>query len=96
MDPEMPAFAHRAVQAKTDRSKTGLDVELLIPARAMPRFPAKDPLVLDLCITFEEREDAGAAPTSSSNCKAGSMPGEAPKLSPEQMAFAQITKGIHW
>ncbi|MGE5169797.1 MAG: SDR family oxidoreductase [Rudaea sp.] len=26
----------------------------------------------------------------------GKKEGEAPKLSPEQMAFAQITKGIHW
>jgi hypothetical protein len=26
----------------------------------------------------------------------GKKDGEAPKLSPEQMAFAQITKGIHW
>ena len=33
---------------------------------------------------------------SESPAALGKKEGEAPKLSPEQMAFAQITKGIHW
>jgi hypothetical protein len=63
-------FAQKLVDAGVQRKDNTLTLEAAIPARAFPRFPATEPLVLDLCVTF------GAA----SNCKDGGMVGEALRL----------------
>ncbi len=58
------------IQARTKREEGGLTVEAAIPARALPRFPAREPLVFDLCVTWK----------GASNCAQGSMTGGAARL----------------
>ncbi len=71
-----PEFAQSRVQAGVKQQKgKALTFEAALPARAFPRFPAQEPLVLDLCVTYE---DADAVPVS--NCSGGSMVGDALKL----------------
>ncbi|MGQ0507805.1 MAG: hypothetical protein ACT4TC_21085, partial [Myxococcaceae bacterium] len=50
-------------------------VEVVVPARALPRFPAKVPLVFDLCATYADVDEPATPAKSSSNCELGSMKG---------------------
>ncbi len=68
-----PDFAQKLVNESVQRKDNTLTLEAAIPARALPRFPATGPLVLDLCVTF------GTA----TNCKDGGMVGEALRLPDE-------------
>lgn len=63
-------FAQKLVDAGVQRKDHTLALEVAIPARALPRFPAERPLVFDLCLTYG----------SVSNCKGGGMVGEALRL----------------
>jgi hypothetical protein len=65
--------ARKLVNAGVQHKGDTLSFELAIPARAFPRFPAEEPLVLDLCLTYR----------GASNCKDGGMVGEALKLPDE-------------
>nr|WP_228530831.1 MULTISPECIES: hypothetical protein [Myxococcaceae] len=63
--------APAAIKAATKVSAAGLGLEVLLPARALPRFPATGPLLVDLCLTLETSGDAphpstcaGGAPLS--------------------------------
>ena len=73
------AFAQKQVQAAVHRKDDTLLFELAVPARALPRFPTVEPLVLDLCLTYEDVDGEGARPPVT-NCKDGGMVGEALKL----------------
>lgn len=74
-DAELPSFARKLTRAHAERTTSGWALEVAIPARALPRFPAKEPLVLDLCVTLEDRDAPGEAPRETSNCVQGSMSG---------------------
>jgi hypothetical protein len=71
---ELPAHAHRLTEVAVKADDGSWRLELAIPARALPRFSARDPLVFDLCV------QVGAL----SNCKGGSMRGDALRL-PEEL-----------
>src|SRR5206468_3059572 len=47
-----------------------------IPARALPRFPARGPLRFEVCVSYERT----TAPEPLTNCDAGSMRGAALEL----------------
>jgi hypothetical protein len=76
-------FAQEQVQAGVQRKDGKLDLEIAIPVTAFPRFPVAEPLVLDLCLTFEDQDTVGQKAHSVSNCKDGGMIGEALKLPDE-------------
>ena len=73
-------FAQQLVDVGVQRKDNALTLEVAIPARALPRFPAEEPLVFDLCLTYEDVDAAGATPPAVSNCKDGGMLGEALRL----------------
>jgi hypothetical protein len=69
-DSGTPEFAQKRVDVGVKQGANTLALEVAIPARAFPRFPARGPLVFDLCLTFKDV----------SNCKGGGMLGEALRL----------------
>jgi hypothetical protein len=73
-------FAQKLVDAGVKRKDNHLALEVAIPARALPRIPAVEPLVLDLCLAYEDVDAAGSKPVPVSNCKGGSMVGDALRL----------------
>jgi len=73
-------FAQKLVDVGVQRQDNALALEVAIPARALPRFPAEEPLVFDLCLTYEDVDAAGSKPPAVSNCKGGGMVGEALRL----------------
>jgi len=73
-------FAQKLVDLGLKRQDNALALEVAIPARALPRFPAEEPLTFDLCLTYEDVDAAGARPPAVSNCKGGGMLGEALRL----------------
>jgi hypothetical protein len=75
-----PAFAQELVTAAVQRRGNTLELMASVPVRAFPRFPAKDPLVVDLCLSYEDQDGTGGKTTSVSNCQGGTMVGEALKL----------------
>jgi len=76
-------FAQEQVQVGVHRKDKALSLEIAIPVTAFPRFPAVEPLIFDLCVTFEDQDAVGEKPTPLSNCKDGGMIGEALKLPDE-------------
>lgn len=76
----LPEHAVKLTEAKVETTETGMVAELAIPARALPRFPAREPLVFELCVTFSDRDGPAASPAVSTNCSGGTMQGEALKL----------------
>jgi hypothetical protein len=77
------AFAQEQVEAGVQRKDNALNLEIAIPVTAFPRFPAVEPLVFDLCVTFEDQDAVGQKATAVSNCKDGGMVGDALKLPDE-------------
>jgi hypothetical protein len=77
------AFAQERVEAGVQRQEDKLGLEIALPAHAFPRFPAVEPLVFDLCITYADRDSVSEKSTPLSNCKDGGMMGEALKLPDE-------------
>ncbi len=69
-DSGTPELAQQRVDVGVKRGDNTLALEVAIPARAFPRFPARAPLTFDLCLTFKD----------TSNCKGGGMVGEALRL----------------
>jgi hypothetical protein len=82
-DAGTPLFAHEAVSSAGRPFRGGFRIEAKVPARALPRFPARKPLDLELCVTVEDRDDPSHAPRTSSNCDSGSMRGPALRLPDE-------------
>jgi hypothetical protein len=76
-------FAQEQVQAGVQREEGKLGLEIALPVSSLPRFPATDPLVFDLCITYEDQDAVGQKGIAVSNCKDGGMIGEALKLPDE-------------
>ncbi|RKH43420.1 hypothetical protein [Corallococcus sicarius] len=80
-DSGTPAFAQGLVNAAVHRQGDTLVVVALVPVRALPRFPAVEPLVMDLCITYEDQDQVGVKTVPVSNCTGGTtMVGEALRL----------------
>ena len=90
-DAATPLFAHQAVDSAGRRFRNGYRIEAKVPARALPRFPARLPLELELCLTVEDRDGTGDAPRTSSNCDAGTMRGPALRL-PEDFRRALVLR----
>jgi len=74
------AFAQEHVEVGVQRQQEKLGLEIALPVTSFPRFPASEPLVFDLCITYEDRDAVSDKSTAISNCKGGGMIGEALKL----------------
>jgi hypothetical protein len=83
-----PQFVDTQVKAAATESRRGFSAELAIPVSAFPRFPLKEPLILELCVTFQDSD--GGATTSTSNCKQGEM--SQPLRLPEEVRGAL---GLH-
>lgn len=66
----LPEFAHALTKVAVDADGGPLRMELSIPARALPRFPAREAMIFDLCVKVGE----------SSNCEGGTMKGDALRL----------------
>jgi hypothetical protein len=64
------------VDAAVHRTKKGMSLEVALPARALPRFPAREALVLELCLSYEDADDAGPAAKEISTCVTGAPPPE--------------------
>lgn len=79
-DSNTTAFAQERVEVGVQRQADKLGLEIALPVSAFPRFPATEPLLFDLCITYEDRDAVSDKSTPISNCKDGSMVGEALKL----------------
>lgn len=81
-DPETgpPALANSWVQSTTRRTDHGWVLEARFPAKSLPRFPAKDPLLLELCVTYQRRTQVAGTVAAVSNCEGGSMRGEMLRL----------------
>ncbi|WP_224365771.1 hypothetical protein [Hyalangium versicolor] len=77
------ASAQEKVDVGVLRNDDKLNLEIALPVTAFPRFPTVDPLVFDLCVTFEDQDAVGQKATPVSNCKDGGMIGDALKL-PEE------------
>jgi len=81
-DPESgpPSFANKLVQAAVRKNESGMIVEAAFPARALPRFPVKGPMVLELCLSYEDRDEVAGPVTTVTNCSGGAMVGEVLRL----------------
>ncbi len=79
-----PRFAQDLVTAAVQRQGNTLLLMASVPVRAFPRFPAVDPLAMELCLTYEDRDSADSQVASISNCQSGNMVGDALRL-PEEL-----------
>lgn len=68
-----PGWVQAKVEAAVTPNDKGMVIKAMIPAIALPRWPAKDPLELDVCVTYEDRDELAETPKTISNCKGGSM-----------------------
>ncbi|MCE9669539.1 CBM9 family sugar-binding protein [Myxococcus stipitatus] len=82
-DSGTPEFAQKKVNAAVERRGNTLSLVASVPMRALPRFPARDPMVMDLCITYEDQDGAGVKAPPVSNCQSGTMVGDALRLPDE-------------
>ena len=80
--PESGTLEHawKPLEVGVQRKGAQLLLEAAVPARALPRFHPREPLVLDLCLTYEDTDGETAAPPPVSNCQGGSMRGEVLRL----------------
>jgi hypothetical protein len=75
------------VDAAVHRGRKGMTFEVAVPARALPRFPARDALVLELCLSYEDvDDDAGPGAKEISTCATGAP---APELLALPAVFRQ-------
>jgi len=75
-----PMHAQEGVRSAVATHAKGMSMEIAIPAESLPRFPASEPMLFDLCVTYEDRDTVGIPPNSVSNCTGASMGDEAVKL----------------
>lgn len=75
-----PAFANKWVKAATWKTARGWTLEASIGAKSLPRFPAKGPLLVELCMSYEHRDEVASPAVPISNCEGGSMRGEVLRL----------------
>ena len=81
-DPELgpPAFANKWVKAAARKTTRGWALVASLGAKSLPRFPAKGPLLLELCLSYEHRDEVASPAVAVSNCEGGSMRGEVLRL----------------
>jgi hypothetical protein len=82
-DTGAPFFANQRVQATVERIPQGWSMLAAFPAQALPRFPASQPLLLEVCISYEDRNDLAGAAAILTNCD-GRPGGRAPVRLPDQ------------
>ncbi len=75
-----PAFAQSLVKSALQKTDDGYTLELAFPARSLPRLPARDPLLVELCLVYEDRDAPGQPAREVSNCTGGAMNGAALQL----------------
>lgn len=76
-----PQWVQDLVKAQVKTDAKGMAVEVAIPARALPRFPAQPnmQLALNVCVDFADK-DEGDKVTEYSSCTSGEMVGGPMKL----------------
>ncbi len=84
---DAPEDLRRLIHAELTKGPGVKTAEVAIPARALPRFPAREPMVFDLCATYEDKDAPDATPVAVSNCELGSMLG-APLRLPDSFRSA--------
>jgi hypothetical protein len=72
---EAEPWAQALVRAATRGDARGYWLEAAIPARALPRFPAFAPLLLDLCLEYSDADAQGGAPSLVRTCPGGEPTG---------------------
>jgi hypothetical protein len=63
------------VRSATKRDGRGFSLEVAIPARSLPRFPAFGPLLLSVCAEYADVDGESAEPSLLSSCQSQDMPG---------------------
>jgi hypothetical protein len=67
-------WAQTLVKAVATATPGGYAVELAIPARALPRFPAFAPLRLEVCLEYTDVDEAGGPERRVQSCPGGAAP----------------------
>jgi len=71
---EAPAWAQAAVEAAVQRTPSGLAAEVALPPLALPRLPAHGPLLLDLCLAYDDRDGDEVDAQRITTCPGGASP----------------------
>ncbi|NTX61667.1 hypothetical protein HUA74_13410 [Myxococcus sp. CA051A] len=94
-DSGTPEFAQQKVNGAVERRGNTLSLVAAVPMRALPRFSARDPMVMDLCITYEDQDGAGTKAVPVSNCQSGTMVGDALRLPDEPRKALKLKPPEH-
>lgn len=78
-----PAWAQALLASAVKVDGKGFSLELLVPARALPRFPAARPLLLSVCADYADADAAGGEPALVTTCPSGTMAGGPTRLPDE-------------
>lgn len=70
------------VDAAAHRTRKGMSLEVALPARTLPRFPAREALVLELCLSYDDVDDLAQSGKEISTCVTGAPPPELLALPP--------------
>ena len=76
-------WAEALVRAATKASAKGFDLEIAVPARALPRFQAKKPLLLSVCLEYADVDRPAQEASALSTCVSGDMPAGPARLPDE-------------
>lgn len=69
-----PEWAQGLVKSAVHEEGKGFTLEVMIPARALPRFQASKPLLVSLCAEYSDVDQAGGEASLASTCPSGEMP----------------------
>ncbi len=86
-----PELARQHVRAGVTKGEKGLTLEAAFPARSLPRFPAHEPLLLELCATYEDRDEPAAEAKRLSTCQGGSLAGGPVRVPDELRKTLKLT-----
>jgi hypothetical protein len=90
-DPEgAPSWAQELIRSGITFENNTLNLDLSIPARALPRLPAHSQLALNLCVDLLDN-DAGGEPKVLSTCTGGDMAGGPIRLPDELLKNLKLT-----
>jgi hypothetical protein len=67
-----PPYAQAALEAAVHRVAGTITFEVALPPLALPRLPAHGPLVLELCLAYDDQDADGGVTERISTCASGS------------------------
>src|SRR5262249_17066402 len=70
-DTGAPFVANQRVDSSVQRLPDGWSMLAAFPAQALPRFPATRPLLLEVCVSYEDHSDVAGAAETITNCDLG-------------------------